>query len=146
MKNCKLYIISPPSFQKLPFVAENLEEILNYPEVDCFQLRLKNASDKELCSAIESILPTCKNNNVTMILNDRVDLVAEYGCDGVHLGPKDMNYSKARKILGTKYIIGISCQGSMHRAMEVCEDGADYVAFGHNLDDMAQTVLMNMAM
>ena len=130
MKNCKLYVVSPPSFQKLSLVEENLEAILNFPEVECFQLRLKHISDKELCYAIEAILPACQKHNVTMILNDRVDLVAEYGCDGVHLGPKDMNYSKARNILGKNFVIGVSCQGSRHRAMEVSVAGADYVAFG----------------
>ena len=50
--------------------------------------------------------------------------------DGVHLGESDGSILEARKLLGTKAIIGASCYNSKHLAMEAAEKGADYVAFG----------------
>jgi len=64
------------------------------------------------------------------ILNDRPDLAAELGCDGVHIGQEDASYADARKLVGPKAIVGVTCHDSRHLAMEAAEAGADYVAFG----------------
>ena len=63
------------------------------------------------------------------ILNDRPDLAAELGCDGVHVGQEDATYADARALL-PKAIVGVTCHDSRHLAMEAGEAGADYVAFG----------------
>ena len=49
--------------------------------------------------------------------------------DGCHLGQKDMNIIKARKILGKK-IIGITCHNSVKLSKKAIKDGADYIALG----------------
>ena len=67
---------------------------------------------------------------VAFILNDRPDLAAELGCDGVHVGQEDASYAEARRIMGTGAIVGVTCHDSRHLAMEAGEAGADYVAFG----------------
>ena len=63
------------------------------------------------------------------ILNDRPDLAAELGCDGVHIGQEDAGYAEARRLLPNG-IVGVTCHDSRHLAMEASEAGADYVAFG----------------
>jgi thiamine-phosphate pyrophosphorylase len=65
-----------------------------------------------------------------VILNDRPDLAAELGCDGVHVGPEDASYAEARRIMGDDATVGVTCRNSRHVAMEFAEEGADYVAFG----------------
>jgi thiamine-phosphate pyrophosphorylase len=50
-------------------------------------------------------------------------------CDGCHLGQKDMNILKARKILKNK-IIGITCHNSIKLAKLAIKNKADYLAFG----------------
>jgi len=65
-----------------------------------------------------------------VILNDRPDLAARLGCDGVHVGQEDMPLAQARKIMGADAMIGVTCHDSLHLAMEAAEGGADYVAFG----------------
>jgi thiamine-phosphate pyrophosphorylase len=65
-----------------------------------------------------------------VILNDRPDWAARYGCDGVHVGQDDAPYAEARRTMGGDRIVGVTCHDSRHLAMEAAEAGADYVAFG----------------
>jgi thiamine-phosphate pyrophosphorylase len=68
-------------------------------------------------------------NGTAFILNDRPDLAAELGCDGVHVGQEDASYAEARAALPGG-IVGVTCHDSRHLAMEAGDAGADYVAFG----------------
>lgn len=126
---CRLYLISPPKLVLTHFAGE-LEAALSAGDVAAFQLRLKDASDEEIREAVRVLIPIAHAHNVAFILNDRVDLVRELGCDGVHLGQEDMTLADARAQLGAEKAIGISCHDSRHLAMEAGEGGADYVAFG----------------
>src|SRR5690606_8559308 len=57
-------------------------------------------------------------------------LALETGCDGVHIGQEDTPYTEARRLLGGRAMIGVTCKASRHLAMEAADAGADYVAFG----------------
>jgi thiamine-phosphate pyrophosphorylase len=74
--------------------------------------------------------PIAQARDVAFILNDRPDLAAATGCDGVHVGRDDPNIVEARRLVGPDAIVGASAYDSRHRAMEAGESGADYVAFG----------------
>ena len=50
--------------------------------------------------------------------------------DGVHVGQEDASYAEARRLVGPDAVVGVTCYGSRHLAMEAAEAGADYVAFG----------------
>ena len=126
---CRLYLVSPPKMVVSAFAAE-LEAALSAGDVGAFQLRLKGVSDDEIREAVQVLMPIAHAHNVAFILNDRVDIAKELGCDGVHLGQEDMPLGAARAILGEHVAIGISCHDSGHLAMEAGEAGADYVAFG----------------
>jgi thiamine-phosphate pyrophosphorylase len=65
-----------------------------------------------------------------VILNDRPDLAARLGCDGVHVGQDDAPLAEARRMVGPDRMVGVTCHDSLHLAMEAAEGGADYVAFG----------------
>ncbi len=56
-------------------------------------------------------------------------LAKRVNADGCHLGQKDMNILKARKILKNK-IIGITCHNSIKLAKKAIAGGANYLAFG----------------
>lgn len=126
---CRLYLISPGKIA-LPAFAGALEQALEAGDVGAFQLRLKGASDDEIRAAVQVLMPITRAHGVAFMLNDRVDIAKDMGCDGVHLGQEDMTLTEARKILGEQFAIGISCHDSRHLAMEAGEAGADYVAFG----------------
>ena len=71
----------------------------------------------------------CKKFNVKFLINDDVYLAKKLGADGCHLGQKDMNIIKARKLIGNK-IIGITCHNSLRLAKIAIKNKANYLAFG----------------
>ncbi len=86
--------------------------------------------DDDIRRACDALRPLCQDRGVAFLLNDRPDLAAETGCDGVHVGQEDTTYAEARRIVGDDAIVGVTCHDSRHLAMEAAEAGADYVAFG----------------
>jgi len=134
---CHLYLITPPNLdgEALPAFADALSEALDAGDVAVLQIRLKNpddtpASDADIRRVTEALLPLARAHNVAVIMNDRPDLAAELGCDGVHIGQQDADYEEARRIVGDDAIVGVTCHDSRHLAMVAAEAGADYVAFG----------------
>ena len=63
------------------------------------------------------------------MINDDPWLAKILNADGCHLGQKDTDILKARKILGKK-IIGITCHNSLLLAKRAIRNEADYLAFG----------------
>jgi thiamine-phosphate pyrophosphorylase len=94
------------------------------------QLRLKEAEDDEIRHACERLRPLIQERDIAFLLNDRPELAAEMGCDGVHIGQDDAPYEEVRRIVGDEAIVGISCGDSRHLGTAAAEKGADYVAFG----------------
>jgi thiamine-phosphate pyrophosphorylase len=126
---CRLYLITPPAFELAAF-AEALDAALDAGDVACVQLRLKDADDAAIRRAAERLLKVTSRHDVALVMNDRPDLAAATGCDGVHVGQEDARYDAARAAVGPKAIVGVTCHASSHLAMEAAEQGADYVAFG----------------
>ncbi len=127
---CRLYLITPPALPDLDAFAADLEAALGAGDVGALQIRLKPAGDDQVRAAVRRLLPVAHAHGVAVILNDRPDLAAELGCDGVHVGDEDPAVDAARRILGPDAMIGATCRDSRHAAMEAAEAGADYVAFG----------------
>jgi thiamine-phosphate pyrophosphorylase len=128
MSDCRLYLISPPRLAPNDF-AGVLRDALQGGDVASFQLRLKDVSDDEIRRATDILRPIAQAGGTAFILNDRPDLAAELGCDGVHVGQEDASYADARRALPNG-IVGVTCHDSLHLAMDAAEAGADYVAFG----------------
>lgn len=125
---CQLYLISPPVIGD-GFVQQ-LADALDGGKVAAFQLRLKGVDEDAIARAAEPLQKLCADREVAFIINDSVALAQRLGADGVHLGQGDGDPRDARKILGPKVQIGVTCHDSRHLAMEAGEAGADYVAFG----------------
>ena len=128
-RTCRLYLVTPPALVPDVF-ASDLSAALSGGDVACLQLRLKDVDDDAVRRAADALRPICHDNDVALIMNDRPDLAAETGCDGVHIGQSDGNYADARRLVGDDAIVGVTCHDSRHLAMEAAERGADYVAFG----------------
>ena len=126
---CRLYLITPPAIE-LDTFAPQLEAALHAGDVACLQLRLKGVKDDAVRRAGERLLPICQARGVPLLINDRPDLAAEIGADGVHVGADDARYAAARDGVGADATVGVSCYDSRHRAIEAAASGADYVAFG----------------
>ncbi|HVN00833.1 MAG TPA: thiamine phosphate synthase [Caulobacteraceae bacterium] len=128
--DCRLYLISPPVIDDLAAFVVALGEALAGGDVGAFQLRLKDADEATVGAAVAALKPILATHDVPLILNDRPDLAARFGCDGVHIGQDDAPYPEARRLMGRDRIVGVTCHDSRHLAMEAAEAGADYVAFG----------------
>jgi thiamine-phosphate pyrophosphorylase len=131
---CRLYLITPPALPDLDAFAAALEAALDAGDVACLQIRLKDVDADAVRRAAERLAPLGQARGVAVILNDRPDLAAASGCDGVHVGQEDASYADARRAVGPDGIVGVTCHDSLHLAMEAAEAGADYVAFGAFFD------------
>jgi len=127
---CRLYLITPPRIDDLAAFGGTLSTALDAGDVAALQLRLKDAPDAAIAAAVEALAPIARGRDVALILNDRPDLAARLGCDGVHVGQDDASCAEARRLVGPDRIVGVTCHDSRHLAMEAAEAGADYVAFG----------------
>jgi len=127
---CRLYLITPPRLDDLAAFGHALAHALDAGDVAALQIRLKDVGDDIIAAAADVILPIAQARGVAVIMNDRPDLAARLGCDGVHIGQTDGTLAEARRIVGPDAMVGVTCHDSLHLAMEAAEGGADYVAFG----------------
>jgi len=127
---CRLYLITPPVLDDLAAFGQALDQALSAGDVAALQIRLKDVPEAAIAAAVQALTPIAHAHDVAVILNDRPDLAAKLGCDGVHIGQEDMPLAEARRLLGPDRMIGVTCHDSRHLAMEAAEAGADYVAFG----------------
>ncbi len=94
------------------------------------QLREKYTSPIDFYKSAEDAIKIARENDVKIIINDRVDIALALKADGIHLGQDDLPPAEARKILGEKSIIGFSTH-SLQQAVEALNFPVDYIAIGH---------------
>jgi thiamine-phosphate pyrophosphorylase len=128
--DCRLYLITPPRLDDPAAFARQLEAALGAGDVAALQLRLKDHSEREIAGLGRTLVAMAQDRGVAAIMNDSPQLAQELGCDGVHIGQDDIPYREARRMLGARAMIGVTCHNSRDLAMEAAEAGADYVAFG----------------
>ena len=123
-----VYLISPKKIKNEKFYI-NLALVLSSGKVSFFQLRLKEETSLNKLFIGRKIKRICKKYQVKLLINDDPLLAKKLNADGCHLGQKDMNLTRARKILKNK-IIGVTCHNSINLAKIAVNAGADYLAFG----------------
>ena len=94
------------------------------------QYRNKSAAPAQRLEQAQALRDTCCAFGATFIVNDDVELAGAVAADGVHLGRDDATISEARRHLGSKSMIGMSCYDSLVLADAAVDAGADYIAFG----------------
>jgi len=94
------------------------------------QYRDKTADREKRLAEARELLELCRRHSACFIINDDVELAAETGADGVHLGRDDQGIDSARARLGPAAIIGVSCYNRLDLALAAQDAGVDYVAFG----------------
>jgi thiamine-phosphate pyrophosphorylase len=98
------------------------------------ELREKSpGDDRSLIEAAQPFRDACERHRVPFILNDRPDLVAPCGADGVHLGQEDIPVAEARRVLRADHLLGLSTH-SPEQVAEACAAPpaarADYISVG----------------
>ncbi|MBP5719296.1 MAG: thiamine phosphate synthase [Abditibacteriota bacterium] len=127
-----LYVITDNKIG--PYSHEDIASAAVAGGASVVQLRDKTATDDELLPTAKRIRRVTAEVGVTFIVNDRIDLAAVVGADGVNVGQEDirdrgLTPDVIRKRLGEKAIIGVSCH-SLDDYMRAYEAGADYIGFG----------------
>jgi thiamine-phosphate pyrophosphorylase len=97
--------------------------------VDIFQLRMKQADDSAIVQTAAIARAACAETGALFILNDRPDLVAATGADGVHVGQDDAAIGAARAALGEELLIGVSTHAPAQLDAAIA-NGADYAGAG----------------
>jgi thiamine-phosphate pyrophosphorylase len=92
------------------------------------QLRAKDLTPRETLQLLRALHPICRTAGVPLFANDRVDLAALAGCEGVHVGQEDMPIATIRRIAPTLQV-GVSTH-TIEQARRAVADRPDYIAFG----------------
>lgn len=97
--------------------------------VPVVQLREKRLDDRELVALARALVRATRGTDTLFVMNDRPDLAAEVGADGVHVGRTDADARDARRVVGAEAIVGVSANtpGEVEAAARA---GADYVGVG----------------
>ena len=97
--------------------------------VDLVQLRMKDATDREVLAAAARFAAVCRRHRALFVLNDRPELVAQAGADGVHVGQDDVPVSQARALVGRDRLVGLSTHSPAQ--IEVANEATvDYIGVG----------------
>ncbi|RUQ38441.1 MAG: thiamine phosphate synthase [Candidatus Competibacteraceae bacterium] len=94
------------------------------------QYRDKSRDPERRLAQATALNALCRRYRMPLIINDDVELAAQVGAAGVHVGKDDPALLTARARLGAQAIIGVSCYDQLALALEAAQAGADYVAFG----------------
>ena len=94
------------------------------------QYRDKSADAARRLAQAQRLNEVCQRYHVPLIINDDVELAAEVGAAGVHIGKDDPAFATARARLGENALIGVSCYNRLDLALQAEQAGADHVAFG----------------
>jgi len=97
--------------------------------IKLIQLRSKNATSREFYESAKAAVSFAREQGARVIINDRVDIAAAVGADGVHLGQDDLAPTLARKVLGSRVMIGYSTH-SLEQARAALLFPIDYIALG----------------
>jgi thiamine-phosphate pyrophosphorylase len=98
--------------------------------VDLIQLRDKGLDDGEVIAAAREFRAVADAGGALFILNDRPDLVAACGADGVHVGQDDASVADARAAVGPERIVGRSTHAPEQGAAADADPDVDYLAVG----------------
>lgn len=90
-------------------------------------LRDKFFNDRDFYEQALLIKEICRQLNISLIINDRVDIALSIEADGVHIGKSDIPYDGVRKILPKNMVIGRTAE-SFEDVLEAENYDLDYLA------------------
>lgn len=127
-KQLLLYAVTDQSFGKSQPLEEQVKEALE-AGVTFLQLREKELDEESFLNEAIKIKALTDYYHVPFVINDDVDIAKKCDADGVHVGQSDMEIVKAREVLGSDKIIGVSVQ-TVEQAKLAQSQGADYLGVG----------------
>jgi thiamine-phosphate diphosphorylase len=127
MKLPRIYPITNIENSKFSHV-EQVEQFIE-GGAKLIQLRDKKSTSSEFYEQAKRAINVANKHNVTLLINDRIDIALAVEADGVHLGQSDISPIHARKLLGNSSIIGYSTH-TISQAIFATKLPIDYIAIG----------------
>ena len=124
-----LYAITDARLQRPDQLIDHVRQAID-GGARLIQYRDKSSDAMFRLRQARDLADLCRERGVALIINDDVQLAAECGARGVHLGKNDADPQTARQLLGDNAIIGVSCYNDLSLALQAANQGANYIAFG----------------
>ncbi len=97
--------------------------------VRAIQLREKDLPVRELLALAREMRALTREFGARLFINDRLDVAMIVDADGVHLGHDSMPVDAARKVAGSRLMIGASTH-NLEEARAAEQGGADFITYG----------------
>jgi thiamine-phosphate pyrophosphorylase len=97
--------------------------------VHLIQLREKRLTARVLFELTARATEITRGTSTRLLVNDRADIAAGAGADGVHLTTRSLEPKIVRKTFGERFLIGASTH-SLKEVRDARDSGADFVVFG----------------
>ena len=93
------------------------------------QIRAKGAGGAAYLALTEEVLALARPFGATVVVNDRADVAAAAGADGVHVGQEDLEPRRVRAALPSLAVVGLSSHTPDQVALGLTQP-LDYLAVG----------------
>ncbi len=110
------------------FFSDRLEQLLKITEVKSIRVRTSDLNETDLIQ-ITSHIREIVGNNISILIEDQIEVVLKLDANGVHLTSGQKFIKKAKSILSEDHLIGSFCGLSKHSGLIAAENGADYISF-----------------
>lgn len=97
--------------------------------VEIIQLRDSSVDDRTLFERASAGARAARDLDVLWIVNDRADIAAAAGADGVHVGQEELPVTAVRSIVGPDRLIGLSTH-NLDQVRGALNSTADYIGCG----------------
>lgn len=97
--------------------------------VTLVQLRDKSGTTAERVARARALKAALEGTGVPLIVNDRADVAAAAGADGLHVGAEDLSAADARRLIGPEAILGVTVK-TVAQARAVDPALVDYASVG----------------
>jgi len=97
--------------------------------IDLVQIREKHLSANVLYELSANAAGVTRGSTTRLLVNDRADIAAAAGADGVHLTTYSLPAEVVRRTFGDDFLIGVSTHSAAEATIARCS-GADFVVFG----------------
>jgi thiamine-phosphate pyrophosphorylase len=97
--------------------------------IELIQLREKKLTARVLFELAQRTVAIARGSSTRVLVNDRADIAAAAGADGVHLATRSLGAATVRRTFGDNFLIGVSAH-SPAEATAARGDGADFVVLG----------------
>ena len=97
--------------------------------IQLIQIREKQLTAQALFELTAGVVAIARGSSTRILINDRADIAAGAGADGVHLTTRSLTPDVIRKTFGARFLIGASTH-SLAEARDAFAQGADFAVFG----------------